>query len=82
MMGADRTATGSTFRLSQEMIAMLLVGITLTALQLYRVSEILDDGRVARAAHAEATAIWIAEERAARAASQAQLDPLRDPRAD
>ena len=55
------------FRLSQEMIAILVVGAALAALLLHIRSEILEDSQAARAA-------WAAE----RAAAQSQTDPGAD----
>ena len=55
------------FRLSQEMIAILVVGAALAALMLHLQSEFLEDSQAARAA-------WAAE----RTAAQSQTDPGAD----
>ena len=48
-MSDDRTATRGKFRLSQEMIAIIIFGITLATQQLYLVWDIREAGRAWRA---------------------------------
>ena len=62
------------FRLSQEMIAIIVVGAALAALMLHLQSEFLEDSQAARAAWAAEQAAWAAE----RTAAQSQTDPGAD----
>jgi hypothetical protein len=60
-MSDDRTATWGKFRLSQEMIAIIIFGITLATLQLYLAWDFREEGRARRAIRAEESAAWEAE---------------------
>ena len=60
-MSDDRTATRGKFRLSQEMIAIIIFGITLATQQLYLVWDIREEGRAWRTVRAEEIAAWEAE---------------------